>query len=188
MDTYVRQAPWLSILLISLLVGAAFVCFLTCGLRRRLHVREVVYAFVASTYTIMLISVYAFPPALPFSLEGWDASISSSAIFQFAPLKTIFSADPSSVFASAAAFIPLPILLSWHLSSIIRTGLLSVCIVSLIEPLQLALNYLSGIPRYVIDIDDFILALFGVVIGMLLNICFRAWMDERRWGDAEKPV
>ena len=65
--------------------------------------------------------------------------------------------------------MPIPILIYIILrASVKKISIISILAGIFIEPIQLLINLITGFPNYVIDIDDFMLQIAGILVGLFI--------------------
>ena len=53
-------------------------------------------------------------------------------------------------------------------ASVKKISIISILAGIFIEPIQLLINLITGFPNYVIDIDDFMLQIAGILVGLFI--------------------
>jgi glycopeptide antibiotics resistance protein len=112
----------------------------------------------------------------------------SQHMYQLNPFETITSSlnagNYRQVVGNLIMLLPLPILigvLNRRTPSFSKFFIGSVLLVLFIELSQLALDYITGVPNAVTDIDDFIMNMLGALIGwIIIKIYFRSLGHKKR--------
>ncbi|SFF64371.1 Glycopeptide antibiotics resistance protein [Halobacillus alkaliphilus] len=126
-------------------------------------------------YVVSVIKLTLLPITVSFK-EGVFPDLASSDFYNLVPFQTISQAlsygNYVQVFGNIALLFPLHILLGLlrgKVLSFFKSLLLLIVITLTIELTQLIINLATGIANKVIDIDDFILNVFGGLVGWFLS-------------------
>lgn len=76
------------------------------------------------------------------------------------------------LFGNIAVFIPIPIFFFLNRVSFQRNMLFSFISIVIVEPIQLAINKITMYPNKIIDIDDFIMSLIGIIVSLIIVYIF----------------
>lgn len=187
METYISQFPLGNVMLIALFVGGVLwvvVWKLRGGVAGWSRALASIAAF---GYLVALCAVLLYVPIESLAFAADREPISLSTILQMDPFRTIASTGLASSLLMLSAFAPLPAALYVILRSAKRASMLSFFIACLIEPVQLLIDCVTRVPRYVIDIDDTLLMIAGVTIGLVGLLLMRRVYCAGRRGGAGKP-
>ncbi|MFP3153282.1 VanZ family protein [Lachnospiraceae bacterium ZAX-1] len=157
----------ISISLAVLITSVVFIVRKKSGIKQALTL--FLHIFVSVCYCLMagniLFKVFIYVPTI---------EPASHFLWNLIPFKTIvaYMADGNLIqlLGNILVIFPLPILLwvnfrKWRFTQICAV---SFIITALIEPVQLAINFITNTAHNVIDIDDLIVNLLGVGLGLFL--------------------
>lgn len=187
METYLSQFPLCNVMLAVLFVGSALWAAVWKLRGRTAGWPRVLASIAAFGYLVALCAVFLFVPIEPLTFVGDREPILLSAILQMDPFRTIASTGPAGSLLMLSAFAPLPAALYVILRSVKRASVLSFFIALLIEPAQLLIDCVTRVPRYVVDIDDTLLMIVGVTIGLAGLLLIRQVHHAGRRDGVETP-
>ena len=112
-----------------------------------------------------LIDIYFSPTVIRKSID----SISPWLTLQTISFKTLKNLGFISIAGHIVLTMPIPILIYIILrASVKKISIISILAGIFIEPIQLLINLITGFPNYVIDIDDFMLQIAGILVGLFI--------------------
>lgn len=132
----------------------------------RKNIKNKFLLYIEIFYALYLISFFFYPVGFnsPESLEYSQANL--------IPFKQItdyiVNKNFISLFGNMLIIFPLPILLYINKFSIRKISIFSLLIAIAIEPLQYILNLVTQYPNRIIDIDDTILRVIGVIFALVI--------------------
>lgn len=132
----------------------------------RKNIQNKLLLYIEIFYALYLISFFFYPVGFnsPESLEYSQANL--------IPFKQItdyiVNKNFISLFGNMLIIFPLPILLYINKFSIRKISIFSLLIAIAIEPLQYILNLVTQYPNRIIDIDDTILRVIGVIFALII--------------------
>ncbi|MFY0758879.1 VanZ family protein [Metabacillus dongyingensis] len=144
--------------------------------------------FLGSTifYLLSVFKLTLLPIIIRFNKEAYP-DVPWDYYYQLVPFKTILSAfeygNDFQVFGNLLILLPLPILLGLlknGASTFIKSLILVFTVSLSIELVQLVINFTTGVPNKVADIDDLILNTIGGVIGWFLIKLYLLIIKENR--------
>ena len=187
METYLSQFPLGNVMLAALFVGSAL-WVVVWTLRGGAAGWSCVLASIAAFgYLVALCAIFLYLPIESLTFAGDREPILLSTILQMDPFRTITSTDPAGSLLILSAFAPLPAALYVILRSVKRASVLSFFIALLIEPAQLLIDCAVRVPRYVVDIDDILLMIADVTIGLAGLLLIRRAHHAGRRDGVEAP-
>ena len=150
MWTYIRQIPDLKIFIMLFIVLGIF------G----------IYSFVKKNESTFYMIGYILTA---FYCVFLIDSISPWMTLQTIPFKTLKNLGFISIAGHIVLTMPIPILIYIILrASVKKISIISILAGIFIEPIQLLINLITGFPNYVIDIDDFMLQIAGILVGLFI--------------------
>ena len=150
MWTYIRQIPDLKIFIML---------FIVLGILG-------IYSFVKKNESTFYMIGYILTAFYCVFLIG---SISPWLTLQTIPFKTLKNLGFISIAGHIVLTMPIPILIYIILrASVKKISIISILAGIFIEPIQLLINLITGFPNYVIDIDDFMLQIAGILVGLFI--------------------
>lgn len=132
----------------------------------RKNIQNKLLLYIEIFYALYLISFFFYPVGFnsPESLEYSQANL--------IPFKQItdyiVNKNFISLFGNMLIIFPLPILLYINKFSMRKISIFSLLIAIAIEPLQYILNLVTQYPNRIIDIDDTILRVIGVIFALII--------------------
>lgn len=132
----------------------------------RKNIKNKFLLYIGIFYALYLISFFFYPVGFnsPESLEYSQANL--------IPFKQItdyiVNKNFISLFGNMLIIFPLPILLYINKFSMRKISIFSLLIAIAIEPLQYILNLVTQYPNRIIDIDDTILRVIGVIFALVI--------------------
>lgn len=152
-----NSVQWLNIILISVVLWLA-VLFIKKNIRNRpLLLLEIIYIFAV---TVILF--------LPTGVHMTEIDFN---YFQLVPFKQISSYIENnnyfSIIANTFILFPVPLFIYFNRVHFKNNIIFSLIVAIAIEPIQLIINIVTQYPNKIIDIDDFIMELTGIMIGLI---------------------
>lgn len=132
----------------------------------RKNIQNKLLLYIEIFYALYLISFFFYPVGFnsPESLEYSQANL--------IPFKQItdyiVNKNFISLFGNMLIIFPLPILLYINKFSMRKISIFSLLIAIAIEPLQYILNLVTQYPNRIIDIDDTILRISGIIFALVI--------------------
>lgn len=166
MGTYISQFPLGNAILVGLLTGGVISIAIWKLRKGAVGLPRALAAIAAFGYFVTLYAIFLSLPIDPLACSVDREPILLSAIIQKDLFHTIKTTGAASSLLMIGVFVPLPVALYAIVRSIRRVSILSFVIACLIEPAQLLIDYVTRVPRYVVDIDDAFLMIVGVTIGL----------------------
>lgn len=163
MWTYIRQIPDLKIFIMLFIVLSIFGIYSFVKKKRSHFLYDRLYSdcFILC----FLIGIYFSPTVIRKSFD----SISPWLTLQTIPFKTLKNLGFISIAGHIVLTMPIPILIYIILrASVKKISIISILAGIFIEPIQLLINLITGFPNYVIDIDDFMLQIAGILVGLFI--------------------
>lgn len=161
MTNYIQQLNWLNIFIISFLIWLVILLIKKNILHKGLLFIEIIYVFV--------ILIILFFPENTLHRNNIDYI---NYNLQLSPFKQLNSylANKNYIALLGNTFIlfPVPIFLMLNKVRFKTNIIISFILVILIEPIQFLINIITEYPNKVIDIDDFILELSGILLGLII--------------------
>jgi|GEM_PF-1156504 len=130
-------------------------------------------------YYLSLVKVVFFPITYFYKK---NPEITSKLYYQFSPFNTILKSIEYGlwiqIIGNILLLLPIPILyvvqkrknLRFH-----KSFLFGLLLSLSIEMIQLGINYVTGYPNKVMDIDDLILNISGILLGWIISRVYSRW-------------
>ncbi|MEH7514099.1 VanZ family protein [Gottfriedia acidiceleris] len=130
-------------------------------------------------YFLSLVKVVFFPITY-FYIK--NPELTSKLFYQFSPFKTILNSIEHDlwiqVIGNILLLLPIPVLYVVLKRKILRFHnffLFGLFLSLSIEIIQLGINYITGYPNKVMDIDDVILNVSGILLGWIISRVYSCW-------------
>ncbi len=135
-------------------------------------------------YFLSLVKVVFFPITYFYKK---NPEITSKLYYQFSPFNTILKSIEHDlwiqVIGNILLLLPIPVLyvvLKRKIQRFHKNFLLGLLISLLIEIIQLGINYVTGYPNKVMDIDDVILNVSGILVGWFISRVYSCWYLKQK--------
>ncbi|PFH88582.1 VanZ family protein [Bacillus sp. AFS088145] len=135
-------------------------------------------------YYLSLVKVVFFPITYFYNK---NPEITSKLYYQFSPFKTILKSIEHDlwiqVIGNILLLLPIPILyvvLKRKIVQFYKNFLMGLLVSLSIEIIQLGINYVTGYPNKVMDIDDVILNVSGISIGWFISRVYSCWYLKQK--------
>lgn len=163
MWTYIRQIPDLKIFIMLFIVLGILGIY--SFVKKNESIFYMIGYILTAFYCVFLIGIYFSPTVIRKSID----SISPWLTLQTIPFKTLKNLGFISIAGHIVLTMPIPILIYIILrASVKKISIISILAGIFIEPIQLLINLITGFPNYVIDIDDFMLQIAGILVGLFI--------------------
>ena len=155
MWTYIRQIPDLKIFIMLFIVLGIFGIY--SFVKKNESTFYMIGYILTAFYCVFLIDIYFSPTVIRKSIDS------------IIPFKTLKNLGFISIAGHIVLTMPIPILIYIILrASVKKISIISILAGIFIEPIQLLINLITGFPNYVIDIDDFMLQIAGILVGLFI--------------------
>lgn len=159
MHTYLTQLPFLNYLIFSIIIWVTMLIL-------KKNIKNKIILLIEIFYILTAVIILFYPENILIS-NGINTSY-----FQILPFKTIkeYITNKSyfSLICNIFILFPIPIFLFIHKITLKKNMAISFLIAVAIEPIQLLINIITKYPNKIIDIDDFILYIIGVLISLII--------------------
>ena len=163
MWTYIRQIPDLKIFIMLFIVLGIFGIY--SFVKKNESTFYMIGYILTAFYCVFLIDIYFSPTVIRKSID----SISPWMTLQTIPFKTLKNLGFISIAGHIVLTMTIPILIYIILkASVKKISIISILAGIFIKPIQLLINLITGFPNYVIDIDDFMLQIAGILVGLFI--------------------
>lgn len=164
MNTYLNQLPFFNYLLITIIIWGIIII-----LKKNIENKIVL---LIEIFYIIIVSTILFYPENTLSTYSIKANY-----FQLLPFKTIseyiINKNYFAIIGNIFILLPIPIFLYIHKISLKKNVVTSFLIATAVEPIQILINVITKYSNKIIDVDDFILYIIGVLIGFILLLLNR---------------
>lgn len=155
-----------SIITISIIL-AIIIFYIVKKIKKETNISYLFILFFSISYFLFLFFIL-FDAR---NTNGNGLDFGNFSYFQLLPFKSILSFIKNNnlmqIYGNIIIFLPFSILIYLLFRNLckFRVIFISLLFVLLVEPIQLVINLITNYPNHVIDIDDFILNLIGVLAG-----------------------
>ncbi|WP_214985287.1 VanZ family protein [Pseudomonas sp. ISL-88] len=174
-----QTIPMLLLILIFIVCEIVYLIIKKFTLKGKLASKRTFITSIFIFYFLMLLKLVFFP--ITFGSMAREMSFPSEAYFQFVPFKTIMLYVSHLSFNQLIQFVGNILLLApfalylntlWRIS-IVKNILIAFFSTLLIETIQALINWITGYPNKVSDIDDVISNAAGYLLVLLFVPIFR---------------
>lgn len=174
MLTYLSYIPIQTILLTAICIWIAFLAFYFIRYKSfTLNFKWFILPLLGSIYSLFFLYFYLFP-------RSFGATHEPYILFQPVPFQTIASSHLLSIIGHVLMMMVMPLLIYAVANSAKKAVIYSLVVATLIEPLQMLIDWFSRFPHFVVDIDDFILQIIGCVLGWGIVMIFSRFSLKTR--------